>query len=82
MRLTVNLEDDLYAIAHSLAKAEDTSVSAAVNKLLRRAFEPRAAAPATRKGKRKMRNSDYLSPSKGARPFTSEDVYRIEEMYS
>ena len=36
MRLTVNLEPDLYAIAVSLAKAEDCSISAAVNQLLRR----------------------------------------------
>src|SRR6266436_5147840 len=38
MRLTVNLESDLYALAKSLAKAEDCTVSAAVNRLLRRSL--------------------------------------------
>ena len=36
MRLTINLEPDLYAVAVSLAKAEDCSISAAVNQLVRR----------------------------------------------
>ena len=36
MRLTINLEPDLYAVAVSLSKAEDCSISAAVNQLLRR----------------------------------------------
>lgn len=30
MRLTVNLEPDLYALAKSLAKSEDCTISAAV----------------------------------------------------
>ena len=44
MRLTINLEADLYAAAVALAKAEDCSISAAVNRLVRRALrgtEPR-----------------------------------------
>ena len=44
MRLTINLEPDLYAVAVSLAKAEDCSISAAVNRLLRRSL-PGSAAP-------------------------------------
>lgn len=37
MRLTVRLDDDLYALAKAVSKAEDCSISAAVNLLLRRA---------------------------------------------
>lgn len=40
MRLTVNLEDDLYAAAKSLAQAKDVSISVAINQLLRRAVYP------------------------------------------
>ena len=39
-RLTVSLEEDLYSVAKAMAKAEDCSISAAVNKLLRKAIEP------------------------------------------
>lgn len=72
MRLTVNLEDDIYKIAKSLAQEEETTVSAAVNKLCRRAVEPASA--------RKARNkwNDGLPVVKGIRPFTCEDVYRID----
>lgn len=40
MRLTINLDDDLYAVARSLAQTRDVSISVAVNTLLRRAVEP------------------------------------------
>ncbi|MEW5740499.1 MAG: hypothetical protein AB1938_16345 [Myxococcota bacterium] len=40
MRLTINLDDDLYAIAKSEAHHRDVSISAAVNDLLRRALQP------------------------------------------
>ena len=43
VRLTVNLDPDLYAVAVSLAKAEDCSISTAVNRLLRRAAGRRRA---------------------------------------
>ncbi len=41
MRLTVRLDDDLYALARAVSKAEDCSLSTAVNLLLRRARAPR-----------------------------------------
>lgn len=70
MRLTVNLEDDLYAIARSLAKTEDCSISEAINRLLRRALEPARPPPSS---------TDEAFPIvRGAAPFTSEDVYRID----
>lgn len=70
MRLSVNLEDDLYAAARSLAIVEHCSISAAVNKLLRRSLQA-ASLPKVR-GKRKF------PEIKGARPFRSEDVYRLD----
>ena len=44
MRLTINLEDDLYAVAKSLASAEDKSISHAVNILIRRGLVPQGDA--------------------------------------
>lgn len=41
MRLSISLDDDLYAVAKSLAKAQDLSLSAAVNQLVRRSLEQR-----------------------------------------
>ena len=38
VRLTVNLDPDLYALAKSLSKAEDCTLSAAVNRLLHRSL--------------------------------------------
>jgi hypothetical protein len=48
MRLTINLDDDTYAIAKALAAENRTSVSASVNQLIRRAIE-KSAKPALRK---------------------------------
>ena len=41
MRLTINLDDDLYAIVRSHAIATKTSISKAVGDLLRRNTSPR-----------------------------------------
>jgi hypothetical protein len=82
MRLTVNLEHDLYVVARSLASADDCSISAAVNKLVRRALEPSAAAGVTGRSRRSKSDVNLLPVVRGERPFTSEDVYRIEESYS
>lgn len=38
MRLSVNLEPDLYAVAKSLAKADDVSLNALINQKLRDAL--------------------------------------------
>jgi hypothetical protein len=38
MRLSVNLEPDLYALAKSLAKADDISLSSLINQKLRDSF--------------------------------------------
>jgi len=75
MRLTVNLESDLYALAKSLAKAEDCSISAAVNRLLRRAL-PGGNNDERRHTRRSRRNGFIIS--KGSKPITPDMVRNIE----
>lgn len=75
MRLTVNLEPDLYALAKSLAKAEECSISAAVNKLLRRSLSsPGMPGP---DGRRRSRRNQILV-SHGKRPITPDLVRLVE----
>lgn len=68
MRLTVRPEPDL----HALAKADDCSVSAAVNRLLRR-----SPAAGTDRGARPRRRN-HLLVSRGREPVTAETVARTE----
>ncbi len=75
MRLTVNLDPDLYAVAVSLAKAEDCSISAAVNRLLRGAL-PGENEHAARSDTVRTRNRFRVS--RGRRPITAETVHRSE----
>jgi hypothetical protein len=70
MRLTVNLDDELYGVARSLARAEDISISEALNRLLRRALQP---AP---RGRAKDKTGLPSSPSK--RPFGPDEVADVE----
>jgi hypothetical protein len=82
VRLTVNLERDLYAVARSLAREQDCSISAAVNILIRRGLEPPAAPDARRAGTRRAGGDAHLLPVvEGERPFTSEHVYEIEDRH-
>ena len=77
MRLTINLEPDLYAVAVSLAKAEDCSISAAVNRLVRRSLpgaNPRRGRPA-----RGMERRNGLLVCDGREVVTAETIQRIEE---
>ena len=76
MRLTVNLESELYALAKSLAKAEDCSISTAVNRLLSRAVH-RELHPARRVDQVVKRNGFVVS--RGKRPVTADTVHRAEE---
>ena len=76
VRLTVNLDPDLYAVAVSLAKAEDCSISAAVNQLLRRGLPGDGEHEARSAGAPKIRNGFVVS--RGARPITAETVRRSE----
>ena len=74
MRLTINLEPDLYALAVSLARAEDCSISAAVNRLLRRSLPSESGGASRSHGSRRNR----LVISRGRVPVTADDVRRIE----
>ena len=74
MRLTVNLDEDLYAIARSLAQAEGCTVSVAVNRLVRRSFEDTGAHRANRRGAK--RNGFLVS--RGRVPITADVVRRVE----
>ena len=76
MRLTVNLEPDLYGLAKSLAKAEDCTVSAAVNRLLRRSL-PGSDGDGTRRAVRPARRNGFAI-SRGKRPITADTVRQIE----
>lgn len=77
MRLTVNLDPDLYAVAVSLAKAEDCSISAAVNRLMRRGLPGAAGRNTPSIGRTKRRNGILVSM--GGPPITAETIRRIEE---
>lgn len=76
MRLTVNLEADLYAVAKSLAKAEDCSISSAVNRLLRRCLVARAEQPARESHRLAKRNGFVIS--RGRQPITADLLRRLE----
>ena len=76
MRLTVNLENDLYALAKSLAKAEDCTISAAVNRLLRRSLPGAAKDRSVRSRFSSKRNGFVIS--RGKRPITADTVRQIE----
>ena len=75
MRLTVNLDEDLYAIARSLAQAEGCTVSAAVNRLVRRSFEDAGARRPT--SKRGTKRNGFVV-SRGGVPITADVVRRVE----
>lgn len=70
MRLTVNLDDELYGIARSLARAEDITISEAVNRLLRRAVEP---VP-----RRRFRDKSGLPRSPSKRRFGPDEVADVD----
>jgi hypothetical protein len=76
MRLTVNLESDLYALARSLAKEEDCTVSAAVNRLLRRSLPGGAKQGRQPSGRAARRNGFVIS--RGRQPITADTVRRVE----
>lgn len=71
MRLSVNLEPDLYAVAKSLAKSEDCSLSSALNRLVRRGLE--RSADSEQVGKR-----NKLPVSRGTTPITADLMREIE----
>jgi len=72
MRLSIRIDEDVYAVALALARSEHISLGKAINQLARRGFHRSASKPASKK-----RQSDFpVSP--GKRMITSDDVYSIE----
>lgn len=71
-RLTVSLDDDLYALAKAVARAHDCSLSAAVNRLLRRVIDERYP-PIDQP-------SDAMPVVRCRSSFTAADVDRIESL--
>jgi hypothetical protein len=76
MRLTVNLETELYALARSLSKAEDCSISSAVNRLLRRSLALDGSGHGSRTATPVQRNG--FTVSQGAMPVTAEMIKQLE----
>jgi hypothetical protein len=77
MRLTVNLEPDLYALARSIAKADDCTISAAVNRLLRRSLPGRKENKVSGLGPKPVVRNGFTI-SRGAIPITPELVRQME----
>ena len=76
MRLTINLEPELYVVAVALAKAEDCSISAAVNRLVRRALPGAEPGQSSDPYRRERRNGLLVCSGKDV--VTAETVRRIE----
>ena len=75
MRFTISLEEDLYRVAKSMAKTEDTSISKAVNRLIRKGLDS-TQHPPTKKGKKGVVSTFPVSGV--CRPLTEKDVYNLE----
>jgi hypothetical protein len=78
MRLSINLDSDLYAVAKSLARESDSSVSAAVNRLLRLALERQGPSLSQDPARECRSGRAGLPVVPCTRRFTSDDVYRID----
>ena len=66
MRLSVNLEEDNYRLAKSLAREEDISISKAINRLLKRQLPPLQASTtkeSTRSGLRVVSGKQTITSS-------------------
>lgn len=79
MTLTIDLENDLYAAAEAIAKRDRSSIAAVVNHVLREALQPPAESRSV-----SLPPHISLDPRTAfpvvqcGRPFTSDDVARIE----
>lgn len=77
MRITITLEDDLYAMARAHAVARRTSISKAIGELLRTRHA--AGGLAARVEDRTHPVSGFPISRGDAQPFTSEDVRSVED---
>lgn len=74
MRLTINLDQENYLIAKSLAKEAECSISKMVNQLVKKALQPELSSS----DGSQIADEDGLPVVKGRKVVTSDDVYRIE----
>lgn len=74
MRLSVNLEEPYYRAAKALSKAEDCSLSAAVNKLIASGFEREGERPSDSVAAQRT-----FPVSRGARKVTAEWVAELDQ---
>ncbi len=74
MRLTVNIENDVYTIAKSMSREEDCSISTVVNRLLKKSIY--SPAPFTASEKHQLSGFPI---SAGLRVMTSDDVRRADD---
>ncbi len=73
MRLSLRIDDDVYAVASALAHSEHVSLAKAINELARRGFERPSAEQRTPK-----RSRNGFPVSTGKRLITAEDVSEID----
>ncbi|MFW5710944.1 MAG: hypothetical protein ACOCZA_03260 [Spirochaetota bacterium] len=73
MRTTINIDDELYSIARSLAESRGISMGAAVSELMRRGVQSGTASYEQRSG------FPVMQVSEEAAPITPEQVAQDEE---
>ena len=82
MRLTINLDEDLYRMAKSFAITQDCSISAAVNQLLRRLNEDPEHPPTGTKNHHSLNSVTGLPVVESKTVIHDADVNRMEESES
>ena len=73
MRTTIDLPEDVHAVAASIAQDRRQSLSRTIVELVRRDWSPRSSASVS------IDEATGWSISAGRRPITSEDVRRVDD---
>ena len=76
MRLTINLDESYYRAAKALSKAEDLSISAALNRMIAAGFERQARMHPTNDSEDGF---ESFPVSAGSKPLTSDLVAEIDQ---
>lgn len=80
MRTTLDIDDDVLAIAKDLAKTRKSTAGEVISDLVRKALTtPADLAEATGPGGTILKGGWYVRPSRGGPPVTSELVQRLLE---
>ena len=74
MRLTINLQPELYALARTLAHEENCSLSTAVNRLIQRGLQPEES----RGDDDKPIRRNGILVARGHRPFGGDLIKELE----